>query len=74
MNPSLVPLGVVEGGGEPQVALRVDGVVVDPVGDGRHRDAALEDVLSVLGQHRQGHETCQKQKIVPLGGFHTCRP
>ena len=52
----LVPLGVVEGRGEAEVALSVDGVVVDPVGDGRHRDPALEDVLSVLGQHRQRDE------------------
>ena len=56
--PSLVPLGVVEWRGEAEVALGVDGVVVDPVGDRRHRDPALEDVLSVLRQHGQRHEAC----------------
>ena len=56
--PSLVALGVVEGRGEAEEALGVDGVVVDPVGDRRHRDPALEDVLRVLGQHGEGHEAC----------------
>ena len=54
----LVSLGVVEWRGEAEVALGVDGVVVDPVGDRRHRDPALEDVLSVLRQHGQRHEAC----------------
>ena len=37
----------------------INTVVVDPVGDGRHTDAALEGIalVSVLGEDQGGHET-----------------
>ncbi len=55
----LVTPGIVVGGGQSQVPLGVDGVVVDPVGDWGHGDATLEDAVTggVGGQGGEGDET-----------------
>ena len=53
-----VSSGVIEGRGQTEIPLRVDRVVVNPVGDGRYGDSALEYValVRILLQNPRGQE------------------